>query len=277
MSPDSQPTGWELPGPSDLPDAAAGQPDPGQAAAGDETRMTLVEHLAELRNRLIISVIALTVTTLISFLFANYIFQVLIQPAGGVTLIYTEVTEMLGTYMKVALLSGLILSLPVIMYQVIMFVAPGLTRQEKRYVYILMPWALGSFILGAAFAYFVLVPPALGFLLGLGGEIATPQIKIGNYVNTVSSLVFWIGLIFETPMVIFFLARIGIVNARLLSQFRRYAIMAAFILGAIITPTFDPINQTLVAIPLIILYEIGILLARVGGRRRQSATSTPDN
>lgn len=267
MPPDSQPTGLDLPSPGGLSRRQASQPDASQAMMANETRMTLVEHLAELRQRLIISVAALAATTLASFFFAQQIFQVLIQPAGGVTLIYTEVTEMLGTYMKVALLSGLILALPVIIYEVVMFVAPGLTPPEKRYLYALMPGAILSFAAGAAFAYFVLVPPALNFLFSLGSNIAIPQIKIGNYVSTVASLIFWIGIIFETPLVIFFLARIGVVNARLLSRFRRYAFVGAFILGAAITPTFDPINQALVAAPLILLYELGILLARLAGKR----------
>lgn len=237
----------------------------------DEKRMTLVEHLAELRQRLIVLVVVVALTTVLSFLFAGYLFEILIRPAGGVTLIYTEVTEMLGTYMKVALLSGLILALPVIIYELVMFVAPGLTRQEKRYLYILLPGVTLSFVAGAAFAYFVLVPPALKFLLTFGGDIATPQIKIGNYISTVSSLLFWIGIIFEIPLVIYFLARIGVVNPRLLSRFRPYAIVGAFLLGAVITPTFDPINQTLVAAPLILLYEVGILLARVARRTPRPA------
>lgn len=237
----------------------------------DEKRMTLVEHLAELRQRLIVLVAVVALTTALSFLFAGYLFEILIRPAGGVTLIYTEVTEMLGTYMKVALLSGLILALPVITYELVMFVAPGLTRQEKRYLYLLLPGVTLSFVAGAAFAYFVLVPPALNFLLTFGGDIATPQIKIGNYISTVSSLLFWIGIIFEIPLVIFFLARIGVVNPRLLSQFRPYAMVGAFLLGAVITPTFDPINQALVAAPLVLLYEMGILLARVARRTPRPA------
>ena len=234
----------------------------------DEKNLTFFEHLAELRNRLIIITIAVAVTTAISFAFLTRpVFDILLRPATESTasfdLIYTELTGFLGPYMKVALVVGLILAMPLIVYQTIMFVAPGLTRQERTYLFILLPWISLSFLAGVAFAYFVFLPPALQFLLGFSGTIARPQIRVGNYVDFVSSLLFWIGVVFEMPLVIFFLAKIGVVTPELLVRYRRPAWVIGFVVAAVITPTFDPVNQTIVAVPIILLYEAGILLARI--------------
>jgi sec-independent protein translocase protein TatC len=172
-------------------------------------------------------------------------------------------TEMIGTYMKVSLAAGIILAMPYLVYQLLMFVSPALTRREKKRVYLLLPWITLMFIAGVAFGYFILIPPATSFLMTFGSNIADPMIKIGNYISIVTRLLVASGAVFETPVIILFLARLGIVKAKMLSSKRRHAIVAAFILAAIITPTFDPINQSLVALPLIVLYEISIWLAKL--------------
>ena len=186
-------------------------------------------------------------------------------------LVYTEVTELLSTSIKVSFVAGFVLAFPVILYHVIMFVAPGLTGREKRYLLGFMPGAMVAFASGVAFAYFVMTPPALHFLLTFGGDVATPLIRVSNIANLMIRLLFWMGIAFETPLVMYLLAQLGIVNARTLSRFRRYWVVVAFILAAIITPTFDPVNQALVAVPLLALYELGILLARLAGRSRGAA------
>jgi len=135
-----------------------------------------------------------------------------------------------------------------------MFVSPALTHKERKYVYLILPWIALMFLGGVAFGYFIQIPPATKFLITFGSEIATPQIKIGNYISIVSRLLVAIGLVFEMPVVTTFLSRLGIITPKWLANKRKVAIIFAFILGAIITPTFDPINQTLVAAPLIILY-----------------------
>ena len=153
-----------------------------------------------------------------------------------------------------------------------MFVAPGLTPRERRYLYALMPASLLAFLAGAAFGYFILIPPMVDFLLNFGGDIASAQIRISSYISLMLTLLFWMGIVFETPIVLFFLSKIGVVTPEFLARQRRYAIVAAFILGAAITPTFDPINQSLVAVPIIVLYEVGIWLSRLGrlGRKRKA-------
>ena len=237
-----------------------------------EHEFTLGEHLAELRRRLLISVLALLVATAVSFAFWRQLMGFLLHPArdlhngSGAQLIFIEVTELFTTSFKVCLLAGFVLAFPVILYQVIMFVAPGLTSKEKRYVFTFLPGAMLLFVSGAAFGYFVLIPPALHFLLTFGAGIATPMIRVSNMVDLIVRLLFWMGVVFETPLVMYLLAQLGIVSARAFSRFRPYWIVTSFILGALITPTPDPLNQSLVALPLMALYEVGILLARLAGR-----------
>ena len=240
---------------------------------GNIDRLTFIGHLGELRQRLLKSLIAVAITTAVSFIFAEQIFNILISPAGDINLIFIEMTEMIGTYMKVSLASGIILAMPYLVYQLLMFVSPALTRREKKYVYLILPWITLMFIAGVAFGYFVLVPPATKFLLTWGSSIATPEIRIGNYISLVTRLLVASGDIFETPVIISFLARLGIVTPKMLSSKRRHAIVVAFILGAIITPTFDPVNQSLVAVPLIVLYEMSIWLAKLVQRRQPKAVT----
>jgi len=233
-------------------------------------KLTFMGHLGELRHRLIRCVIVLVVTVVISFFLTEpYIFPALKSPienlldAEGSGLVFTQMTEMVGTYMKVSLASGLILAMPYLVYQLLMFVSPALTRQEKRRVYFILPWITIMFLVGVAFGYYILIPPATNFLFTFGSDIATPMIKIGNYISIVTRLLVASGAVFETPVIITFLARLGIVKPKMLSSKRRHAFVAAFIIAALITPTFDPINQTLVAAPLIVLYELSIWLAKL--------------
>ena len=238
-------------------------------------KLTILGHFQELRRRLIRSVIAVVITTAISFIFYDWIFHILILPVEDTQFIFIELTEMVGTIMRVCLAGGLILAMPYLTLQAILFISPALTRKEKRYVYTILPWIALMFLGGVVFGYFVLIPPATTFLLTFGSDIATPQIKIGNYISIVTRLLLAIGLVFEMPVVITFLARIGIVNSKWLASKRKTAYIVAFILAAVITPTFDPVNQSLIAVPLIILYEIGILLARIVQRKKAEAAAAP--
>ena len=239
-------------------------------------QLSILQHLAELRRRVFISVLALLVGSAVAFAFFRQIIELLVRPArdldaGAGQLVYIEVTELLTTSIKVSFVGGFVLALPIILYQVIMFIAPGLTGRERRYLLGFLPAVLLAFVAGVAFAYFVLTPPALHFLLTFGGDVATPFIRVSNIVNLMIRLLFWMGVAFETPLVMYLLAALGIVNARMLSRFRRYWVVVAFIMDAIITPTFDPVNQALVAVLLLVLYELGVLLARFAGRGRTAS------
>ncbi len=235
--------------------------------------MTIVEHLQELRRRLVIAAGAVALTTGAAFYFTERILEFLKQPAESrsqdFALIFTEPMEKLVAYFKVALLVGLTAAMPIIVFELLMFVTPALSRQEKRWAYGVVVGASLAFAAGVAFAYYVALPPALGFLLNFGGgEVAKPQIKISSYVDFVTRLLFWTGVVFETPLLIMGLARFRVVNARQLLRLWRYAIVGAFVVSAVVTPSIDPVTQSLVAGPLIALYVLGILLAWLVQPRR---------
>ena len=254
-------------------------------------KLSLLGHIDELRKRLIRSVIAVTVTTALSFFLAKQIFDILtfqsplvrpvfdyltnklhLFPPPSLNLIAIELTEIIGTYMKVCLISGIILAMPYIIYEVAMFISPALTKQErKRFIYTALPWVGLMFVIGVLFTYFILLPPATRFLVTFGSDIATPQIRIGNYVSTITRLLLAVGLVFEMPVVATVLARFGIIQPKWLASKRKWAVIIAFILGAIITPTLDPVNQILVTLPLIVLYEMSIWLTRLAYKKKPAS------
>jgi sec-independent protein translocase protein TatC len=165
--------------------------------------------------------------------------------------------------MKVALICGVTLAMPVIVYQISRFIAPGLTRKEKRYLYLLVPGATLCFVTGVAFAYFIMIPAAIPFLQGFMSDVVKQQWTIGDYLGFVANLLFWIGVSFELPLFVYFLAKVGIISDQTLRKNRKYAIIIIAVLAAVITPTVDPLNMMLVMGPLIVLYEIGVLLAKL--------------
>ena len=240
-----------------------------------ERQQTIGQHLLELRKRVLISAGSVVVGTAVALIFYKQIVRVLLLPAEGLgadneaaSLIFIELTEMIAVTVKVSLLAGMVLAFPVVLYQIIMFVAPRLSGPERRYLLTFMPGVVLSFIGGVTFGYFVLIPPAVDFLLNWGSDLATPMIRIGNYITVMVTLLFWLGMVFETPVVMFLLAKLRIVSWRGYARWRRYWVVVAFVVGALITPTFDPVNQSLVAVPLIMLYEVGIWLARFAARSK---------
>lgn len=234
--------------------------------------MTLREHLEELRRRLVIVVVFVILAMIAAFVFRNPIIDFLLEP-GFADLdekpIATEVLETVSVTFKVTLLVAFAASLPVVLYQVIMFASPGLTARERLYVFLFLPGVLIAFGAGVAFGYYVLFPPAFYFLFNFGAENVNPEIRIASYVNVLTSLMFWMGVVFQIPLVLFALGRLGVVSSRWLLRRWRIAVLLAFVAAAMITPTFDPVNQTLVAVPIIVLYLFGILLARFGERLRR--------
>lgn len=231
----------------------------GEEFGGPE--MTIVEHLQELRVRLTRCAIALVLGTVIGLIFSDPIFNLLKKPAGATPFYYIEMTEMFTTYFKVAIMTGVALAMPVFVYQVFAFVGPGLTRKERRIVLTLLPLVSVFFIFGMLFGYFVVLPFAVHYLLNFSDE-AKNLIRISNYIGFVTTVELWLGLAFETPLIIYMLAKVHLVDVHRLARYRKYAILAVFIIAAAITPTPDPFNQTLVAVPLYLLYELGILFAR---------------
>jgi len=222
--------------------------------------MSFWGHFDELRKRLFIGLIALVITTLISFAIAKRLIFILAQPVGGTqNLLSIEVTENMGVFMRVSLLSGFVMALPVIFYEVMAFVLPGLHPSEKKWVFMMIPLATLLFMIGVLFAYFVMLPAALPFLINFLGIKTTP--RLSSYFSFVTGLLFWIGISFETPLVVFFLAKMKLVTAKGLARQWRVAIVVIAVLAAVITPTPDPVNMGLLMLPLFSLYLLSLLLA----------------
>jgi sec-independent protein translocase protein TatC len=221
-------------------------------------------HLIELRQRLIKSGLALVAGVAIAALpgVTWTVINLLTEPAG-VKLAALRPAETFTAYMKVALVTGLAFAMPVIVAQALLFVLPALeNRNERRWMFIAVPSITIAFVLGILFGFYLVIPFAVRFLVGFGGDIVETVWSVEAYLSFVSSLLLWIGLTFETPIVLFFLAKVGLVNARQLGHYRRYALIGAFVIGALITPTPDPLNQTIVSVPIYLLFELGVLLAR---------------
>lgn len=227
------------------------------------TEMPLTEHLRELRQRLIKSLLGLVVGMVIAFFFVDRIVRLLLALAGDYHPVALGITEKFSTYMKVAFLSGFAVAMPVIVYQLIAFISPGLTRRERNYVLRALPFVTLLFVTGVAFGYFIVLPAALKFLLGFGADVITTTPRIGDYIGFVTTLLLWVGVSFETPVVVYVLIKSGVVSARRLARMRRYAFVVALVAAAIVTPTPDPVNMMIVAIPMYVLYELGIVLGRI--------------
>ncbi len=229
--------------------------------------MTLRDHLEELRKRLLVTFVFMIAATAAAFVYRDAIMDFLLAPGFGQLdkrPIATEVMETVAVTFKITLMAGAVGALPVVLYQLILFVSPGLTRGERVYLFLFLPGVLVAFAGGVAFGYYVLFPPAFRFLFTFGAENIDAEIRISSYINVLTSLMFWMGVVFQIPLVLFGLGRLGVVTPRWLGRFRRVFIVLAFVAAAVITPTFDPVNQTMVAVPIIILYEVGIVLARYG-------------
>ncbi|HSB61739.1 MAG TPA: twin-arginine translocase subunit TatC [Vicinamibacteria bacterium] len=236
-----------------------------------DDRMPFLEHLGELRVRITRSLVAVLAASGVGIYFSAPVVDFLARPIKetGNTLVFLAVTEAFWTQMKVALFLGLFIASPAVLWQVWGFVAPGLHENEKRYA---APFIIiGSllFIAGGAFSILVVTPNAVKFLLEFGRPGLQPMISIGMYVDFLLKFTLAFGAVFEVPLAMTLVARMGLVTPQAMGRNRKYAILGAFITAAILTPTPDAINQTLMAGPIIILYEIGIVCARMFGRRRR--------
>lgn len=235
--------------------------------------MPLTEHLRELRSRLIKSIIAFLIGTGEAFYFASYIFEILKEPVKKsypkVELITLSPTEPLFILLKISVVFGFILSLPVILYQLWRFVEPALYPNEKRLIIPLTFFSIILFLLGGAFSYFLALPMALRFLLGIGlSQLqATPFLSVDLYISFLLKMIIGFGIAFELPVFIFLLQRAGIVSEQQLKAFRKYFIVIAFVAGALIAP--DVTTQILMAVPLIVLYEISLLVGKLGRRKQK--------
>lgn len=231
---------------------------------------TLAEHLEELRRRLGISFGALLVAVGIGFTQADRLIGWLQRPVESVLprFAFFSPTEPLAAYLHVSVLAGLALAMPVMLWQCWLFIRSGLSGRERAVGLAFVGWGTFQFLAGILFAYFALLPVSLRLLLGIGREHFDPVISIGRYLSFVTTLTVWCGLVFELPVVLFVLAKVGIVTPEWLRQQRPYAILVLVIIAAIVTPTTDPVNLLLMAVPLIFLYEFSIMVAQFALPRR---------
>ncbi|MBK6327054.1 MAG: twin-arginine translocase subunit TatC [Chloroflexi bacterium] len=227
---------------------------------------TLLEHLNELRKRMTWAALALVIGTVVSFIFAQDILLFLLEPYNG-QLQTLRPTEGIETFFKVALVSGVILSMPVILFQFWLFISPGLTKKERRYVYLFIPAALGLFLLGIAFAWFVLVPAAVAFLSSFMPSVFKTDWTGQEYIGFILAMLFWLGISFQMPIIIYVLSVVGLVSGPMMRDQWRVAVVGVAILAAAITPSIDPVTMLLTMAPLLVLYFLSIGLAFLGYRR----------
>jgi sec-independent protein translocase protein TatC len=246
----------------------------------EDEKMPLTEHLGELRKRITISLAALIVTFVFSFTYSEEIFRLIMFPLKynldfsvkniyvhfvpqdklqNTKLVFLAPAEAFWMNLKVSFVAGLMLSLPVMFHQLWKFISPGLLPRERKYVIPFIFSATGLFLFGAAFCFFIVLPFAMGFLLTYKvGDFLMPMLSVGQYVDFCLKFILAFGVVFELPIIIIFLTKMGIVTPKTLAKNRKYAVLIAFVLAAFLTPTPDAFNQILMAVPIILLYEIGI-------------------
>jgi sec-independent protein translocase protein TatC len=247
--------------------------DPEEEDALDNGRMSFLDHLDELRTRLVRALLAVVAGFVIAFAFIERLFGFIMRPLQAVLpdggkLVYTEPAEAFLLYMKVAALVGLLLATPVVLYQVWMFVAPGLYANEKKFAIPFVLFATLFFIAGAAFSHYMVFPWAWQFFAGFTTDYMQFMPRIQPVFSLYVKLMLAMGLVFQLPTLVFFLARVGLVTPRFLVKHVKYAILIIFIIAAVITPTADPVTQALVAGPMMVLYALSIGIAWVFQKRK---------
>lgn len=230
--------------------------------------MPFLDHLDELRMRLLKSIVAVVVLSFVAFYFSDYLVKGIIYPLGDIKLYVTEVTGSFYAYLKISLVTGVLASLPIIFYQLWSFVAPGLYSSEKKTILPLVVVSTILFLMGAAFCWFLMLPLALKFLIGFSGDLFSPIITVNNYIGFAGMLLLAFGFGFELPVVAYFLGRIGLINARFLAKGRRYAAILILVGAAIITPP-DVFTQMMLGVPLYLLYEVSIIVVRMTQKKRE--------
>ncbi len=250
-----------------------------------EKEMPLTEHLGELRKSIVVSAVIVAIAFVVAFHFSEDIFRVLMFPlrdeirvtvqspflhlvkkAKPTSLVFLAPAEAFWMYLKISFVAGLICALPAIFYEIWRFISPGLLQKEKKYVLPFITSSTALFLIGGSFCFVIVLPFGMTFLLGYQTQHLTPMISVGNYVDFCLKFILAFGVIFELPLAIILLTRFGIVTPQTLAKKRRYAIVLAFIIGAILTPP-DAFTQALLAVPMIVLYEAGVLISRIMYRR----------
>lgn len=235
-----------------------------------EKEMTFLEHLEELRWRIIFSIIGIVIGTIVAWIFIDFLVDVvLLKPAkdSGAHLQNLRPIGQLFLYMQIAIMVGIIISIPNIFYQFWQFISPALRKHERRYIFWIVAFSSICFLLGIAFAYFVMLPLTLKFAAQFGSESIKNEFSIEEYMSIIISVMLAAGLIFELPMVSFFLSKLGILKPSFMKKFRKHAIVIIMIAAAFLTPGTDPVSQIVLAVPLVVLYEISIFISKISQKK----------
>ena len=231
---------------------------------------TLTEHLEEVRKRLIICVVCIIAATIVGFFFVNWLRWLLIRPAGELELIFITPSEALMADIRLSFMAGLILAMPMILTQLLLFVMPGLNKNEKKMIVPAILAMLFFFALGVSFSYFVVFPFSIRFFMGFASDSVMPMFTISNYLGFATNFIFAFGIVFQLPIVFYVLGSLGIVGAPFLRKFRKHALLVIVVISAFLTPP-DVVSQMLLAGPLMGLYELGIILVVFSQRKKKKA------
>ena len=231
-----------------------------EAQNAAEGNMSLVDHLTELRKRLIRMILAITLGTGVAYFFLDEIMHHLMKPAGK--LYYMQPAEAFFVYLKVCIFAGFLMAVPIVFYQGWRFLLPALTNHERRVMGIVLPSSVLLFFGGITFSFLFVLPAGIKFFMGFGSEDLAPMFSIDKYISFVIAFVLPFGVIFELPLVIVILAKLGFISSALLRKYRKIVIFATFVIGAVISPTPDVFSQSMIAIPMLLLYEVSILIVR---------------
>lgn len=223
-----------------------------------QTEQPLRDHLQEFRKRLIICLVVVAIAALACYNYVDDIIALLSGPAGK--LYFMNPSEVFFTYMEIALYAGILFTLPVLLYEVWAFVAPALWPEERRAVLVILPTAVILFYVGLVFAYYLVIPAAVTFFMGFATQTLQPMFSLESYLSFILALTLPFGFIFELPLIVVFLAKIGLVTGDFLKGKRKILIVIAFIFAAVVSPTTDIFTQTMIAVPLIVLYEISLFI-----------------
>lgn len=232
----------------------------------EEVEMSFLDHLEELRHRLIYAIVGIVIGTIVAWIFIDPLVElVLLKPArdSGAILQNLRPFGQLFLYVQVAIIGGIILSLPNIFYQLWKFIAPALRKKERKYIFSIVIFTTICFLAGIAFAYFVMLPMALKFAAQFGSDQIKNEFAIDEYMSIIISVMLAAGCVFELPMVSFFLSKLGILTPQFMRKYRRHSIVIILVLAAVLTPGADPVSQVILAVPLVLLYEISIFISKI--------------
>jgi sec-independent protein translocase protein TatC len=236
----------------------------------EEKEMTFIEHLEELRWRIIYSLIGIVTGTIIAWIFIDFLVEeILLRPAkeSGVSLQNLKPFGQIFLYFQIALIAGLILSIPNVFYQFWKFISPALRKNERKYILAIVIFTTVCFLAGIAFAYFVMLPLALSFAVQFGTQTIKNEFAVDEYMSIIISVMLAAGLVFELPMLSFFLSKLGILKPSFMRKYRKHSIVIILIAAAVLTPGTDPVSQVILAVPLVLLYEISILVSKFSQKK----------